>query len=195
MNAFDTLRGYFRDKRIEFTDEEFALIQQLFVPTALPAGGFLQRAGDIATRAAFVVSGCLRVYVIDAKGKEHIVQFAPENWFWSDATSLMLQAPSTYYCDAVEATTLLTIDGPSHQRLVDEVQTFGNAFRAGLQRHSAAKDARIVSALSASAEERYTEFVRKYPSIVQRVPQWMLASYLGVTPETVSRIRRNLSRA
>ena len=71
---------------------------------------------------------------------------------------------------------------------------YAAAFRTGLQKHNAAKDQRIVTTLSASAEERYQEFLQTYPSIALRVPQWMLASYLGVSPETISRIRKNLSR-
>jgi CRP-like cAMP-binding protein len=82
----------------------------------------------------------------------------------------------------------------SRQRLVDGVPGYTASFRTGLQRHAAAKDQRIVNALSSNAEERYLEFLRAYPSIAQRVPQTMLASYLGMTPETVSRIRKNLSR-
>ena len=77
---------------------------------------------------------------------------------------------------------------------MDGVPSYAAAFRTGLQRHTAAKDQRIVTTLSASAEERYLEFLRVYPSIALRVPQMMLASYLGMTPETISRIRKNLSR-
>jgi CRP-like cAMP-binding protein len=106
----------------------------------------------------------------------------------------MTGTPSKYFVDAIEDSELLLIDGPSHQTLVDHVAPYAAAFRTGLQRHAAAKDQRIVSALSASAEERYLEFLRVYPSIALRVPQNMLASYLGMTPETVSRIRKNLSR-
>ena len=83
---------------------------------------------------------------------------------------------------------------PSHLGLVDNVAAYGAAFRSGLQKHSAAKDQRIVSALSATAEERYLQFLATYPSIVRRVPQTMLAAYLGITPETLSRIRKSLSR-
>src|SRR5262249_17940874 len=129
-----------------------------------------------------------------AKGKEHIVQFAPETWWLADSTSLNHRTPSSFFIDALEDSELLLVDGPSHAALVDGVAGYATAFRTGLQRHAAAKDQRIVSSLSASAEERYQESLRVYPSIVRRVPQAMLASYLGMTPETLSRIRKNLSR-
>jgi CRP-like cAMP-binding protein len=86
------------------------------------------------------------------------------------------------------------VDPASHEAIVEQVPGYAAAFRRGLQRHSAAKDERIVSSLSASAQERYLQFLKTYPSLVTRVPQWMLASYLGVSPETVSRIRRKLAR-
>jgi len=191
--AFDLLRNYL-DARAAFGPGDFDLIRSVFLFKRLSAGEFLQRAGDITRHAAFVASGCLRNYVIDSKGKEHIVQFAPETWWVADATSLNSGTPSTFFIDAIEDSELLLIDAPSHQMLVDRVAGYAAAFRTGLQRHAAAKDQRIVSSLSASAEERYLEFMRVYPSIALRVPQSMLASYLGVTPETVSRIRKNLSR-
>ena len=193
MSAFDRLRTYLQGKAA-FTEEEFAFMETLFLPRLLSAGEFLQRAGDVSTHAAFVASGCLRSYVIDSKGKEHIVQFAPEDWWLSDVTSLMSGAPSQYFIDAVEDSMLLLIDPPSHQLVIERVPGYAASFRTGLQRHAAAKDERIVNALSTSAEERYQEFLRKYPSIVLRVPQWMLASYLGVSPETLSRVRKSLSR-
>jgi len=192
-NAFDVLRNYL-DARAAFGPGDFDLIRSVFLFKRLSAGEFLQRAGDITRHAAFVASGCLRNYVIDSKGKEHIVQFAPETWWLADATSLNNGTPSTFFIDAIEDSALLLIDASSHQMLVDRVAGYAAAFRTGLQRHAAAKDQRIVSSLSVSAEERYLEFMRVYPSIALRVPQSMLASYLGVTPETVSRIRKNLSR-
>jgi CRP-like cAMP-binding protein len=192
-SAFDVLRAYLSE-RAAFSENDFAVVRSAFIDKRLGAGEFLQRGGDITTHAAFVASGCLRNYVIDAKGKEHIVQFAPENWWLADSISLMSGQPSQYFIDAIEPTDLLVLDVPSHQRLIEQVPGYAAAFRTGLQRHAAAKDQRIVRALSATAEERYLEFVETYPSIALRVPQWMLASYLGVTPETVSRIRKNRSR-
>ncbi len=160
----------------------------------LRAGEFVQRGGEVARHAAFVASGCLRSYVIDAKGKEHIVQFAPETWWLADATSLSTQVPSQYFYDAIEDSEVLLIEPAGQDRLVAEVPGYAAAFRKGLQRHAAAKDQRIVLSLSATAEERYLNFLATYPTIATRVPQFMLASYLGVSPETVSRVRKNLSR-
>src|SRR5262245_28753273 len=192
-SSFDVLQAYL-EARATFSAEEFALMKTIFVPRRLAAGEFLQRAGDVARHAAFVARGCLRSFVIDAKGKEHIVQFAPEQWWLADAISLNSGTPSQYFFAAIEDSDLLLIDAAGQQQIVDRVPGYSAAMRAGLQKHAAAKDLRIVKALSASAEERYLDFMQTFPTIAQRVPQWMLASYLGVSAETISRIRKQLSR-
>jgi CRP-like cAMP-binding protein len=180
--------------RATFSTEELAFITTVFVPRRLAAGEFLQRGGEVARHAAFVAHGCLRSFVIDPKGKEHVVQFAPEEWWLADAISLNTGTPSQYFFAAIEDSELLLIDAPGHQQIIDRIPGYSAAMRAGLQKHAAAKDLRIVTALSASAEERYLDFMRTFPTIAQRVPQWMVASYLGVSPETVSRIRKPLQR-
>ena len=192
-SSFDVLQRYLVD-RATFSAEELAFMRTMFVPQTLAAGDFLQRAGEPARHAAFVARGCLRSFVIDVKGKEHVVQFAPEQWWLADAISLSTGAPSQYFYAAIEDSELLLIDAPGHQRIVERVPGYSAAMRAGLQKHAAAKDVRIVKSLSASAKERYLDFISTFPTIAQRVPQWMLASYLGVSPETVSRIRKQLSR-
>jgi len=132
--------------------------------------------------------------VIDNKGKEHIVQFAPENWWLADSDSLKNGIPTIYFIDAIEDSDILLLDGPSHLKIIEQVPGYAAAFQTGIQKHAAAKDRRIVASLSATAEERYNNFLSTYPSIALRVPQHMLASYLGITPETLSRIRKQLSR-
>ena len=192
-STFDVLRAYL-SARASFSEAEFEVVRSALVFKPLAAGEFLQRAGDVTRYASFVARGCLRNYIIDAKGKEHILQFAPETWWVADSTSMNEGTPSSYFIDAIENSELLLLDARSHRELVEKVPGYAAAFRTGLQRHAAAKDQRIASALSATAEERYREFLRVYPSIARRVPQTMLASYLGITPETVSRIRRALAR-
>lgn len=190
--SFGVLRAYLL-ARGTFTDQELAFIAARFVPRRLAAHEYLQRAGDVATHAAFVATGCLRSYVIDAQGREHIVQFAPETWWLADSTSLAGGSPSQYFVDALEDSELLLVTPAAHEQIVDTVPGYAAAFRRGLQKHAAAKNERIVSSMSASAQERYLEFVETYPSIANRVPQKMLAAYLGVSAETVSRIRRKLA--
>jgi CRP-like cAMP-binding protein len=190
--SFDVLRDYLR-ARASFSDQEMDFIRTMFRPATLLAGEFLQRAGTVAKDAAFVTKGCLRTYVIDAKGKEHIVQFAPEMWWVADSVSLTSGKPSDYFIDAIEDSDLLLIDSPSHEA-VEKVPGYASGHRQGLQLRAAAQNERIVSSISASAHDRYLRFLETYPSLATRVPQWMVASYLGVTPETVSRIRRKLAR-
>ena len=193
MSEFHRLRTYL-ERRATFTEEDFAFLEPLFLPRTLRAGEFLQRAGDAVTHGAFVATGCLRKYIIDAKGKEHIVQFAPENWWVGEGPGVAPGTLAQYSIDAIEDSTLLLFDAASHQRAIQHIPAYAAGLRDGLQRHAVAKEQRIADALSASAEDRYEEFLRQYPSIALRVPQFMLASYLGVSPETLSRIRKNRSR-
>ncbi len=190
---FDVLRS-FLEKMFPITDEEFALFQELFLPLELKKGAFLQREGDIAKYAAFVTKGCLRNYVIDNKGKEHVVMFAPENWWVADSNSIMNGTPTAYFVDAIEDSVVLLANKHANEIIMKRIPAFARSFQVGVQKHAAAKDKRIVQALTATAEERYLNFLETYPTIAQRVPQHMLASYLGVTPETVSRIRKSLSQ-
>jgi CRP-like cAMP-binding protein len=191
--SFNVLQAYLLS-RATFTDDDLAFVRTVFAPCRLSAGQYLQRGGEVPRHAAFVARGCLRSFVIDAKGKEHVVQFAPEQWWLADAISLNSGAPSQYFFAATEDSDVLLIDTGGHTQLLDRVPGYGAAMRTGLQKHAAAKDLRIVKALSATAEERYLDFMRTYPTVAQRVPQWMVASYLGMSPETVSRIRKRLQR-
>ena len=193
MSEFARLRAYLAS-RGTFSEEEFAFLEPLFRPRTLRAGEFLQRCGDPVMYGAFVATGCLRKYIVDAKGKEHIVQFAPENWWTGEGPGAVPGTPAKYFIDAIEDSQLLLVDAASHQRAIEHIPAYAAGFRDGMQRQAAAIEQRIVNALSDSAEERYVAFLKKYPSIAARVPQFMLASYLGVSPETLSRIRKNRSR-
>jgi CRP-like cAMP-binding protein len=120
--------------------------------------------------------------------------FAPENWWVADSNSIMNGTPTSYFVDAIEDSIVLLADKHANETLMSRVPAFARSFQVGVQKHAASKDKRIVQALTATAEERYLNFFETYPTIAQRVPQHMLASYLGVTPETVSRIRKSLSQ-
>jgi CRP/FNR family transcriptional regulator, anaerobic regulatory protein len=190
---FDLLRAYF-ERSFPVSEENFSLIKSVLVPKVLKKGEFLLREGEVAKFGAFVAKGILRSYVIDNKGKEHIIQFAPENWWISDKAGLTDGTASVFFIDAIEDSEVLLIDMEGHLTLIEKLPGYAASFRTGMQKRAEAKDKRIVHSLSSTAEERYNDFLETYPSIAQRVPQHMLASYLGITPETVSRIRKQASR-
>jgi CRP-like cAMP-binding protein len=186
---FGILHAYF-ERNFTLTKEDIALIRSVFVPKTMNKGEFLLREGEMAKFAAFVCKGFLRSYVIDNKGKEHIIQFAPENWWISDKGPASDHNPSSLFIDAIEDSEILLLDITGHTTLMKKLPGYAASFQTGMQKRTAAKDKRIVHSLIATAEERYNDFLETYPSIAQRVPQHMLASYLGITPETLSRIRR-----
>ena len=189
----DVLFAYF-ERTCTLTPDEISLITSVVTPRSLKKGEFLQREGDPVKYGAFVAKGFLRSYIIDNKGKEHIIQFAPENWWISDKAGISKDAKASFFIDAIEDSELLLMDLNGHITLMEKSPCYSASFQAGIQKRGVVKDKRIVQSLSASAEERYNDFIATYPSIVQRVPQHMLASFLGITPETVSRIRKVQSK-
>jgi CRP-like cAMP-binding protein len=188
---FEKLRSFF-ERSFPITDEQFEFIKTLFAPKKVNKGEFLLREGEITKYSIFVIAGCLRTYTIDEKGKEHILQFSPENW-WTGDMSFTSDVPSQCFIEALEDSEVLLTELSSIKQLIDYIPIAAAFYQAALQKSTAAKNKRIVSSMSATAEERYDDFLKTYPSLVQRVPQHMIASYLGVSPETLSRIRKKKS--
>ena len=175
---------------LDLTGDQVASITSLWTPRQMRKGQLFQRAGDVTTHGGFVIRGCFRTYAIDAHGVETIIHFSPERAFIGDITSAVNKTPSPYSVDALESSTVLTIDLPSFNRMLESFPDIARGYRRGLQRSESALQRRIALSLSASAEERYADFVARHPALAARVPKRMLASYLGITPETLSRIRR-----
>jgi len=190
---FEKLRAFF-ERSVPITDEQFEFIKTLFIPKKVKKHEFLVREGEIAKYGMFIASGCLRTYSIDNKGKEHILQFSVENWWTGDRNSFMTGTPTTYFIDAIEDSEVLLFDDKAIQKVIAYVPGMAAQYQEALQKHAAVKDKRIVSSLSETAEERYDDFLKTYPTVAQRVPQHMIASYLGISPETLSRIRKQHSR-
>jgi CRP/FNR family transcriptional regulator, anaerobic regulatory protein len=148
--------------------------------------------GDICRHVFFVKEGLLRFYSIDDLGKENIIQFASENWFLSDRTSLYLKAPTEYFIDAIEDTEVILLSEDFMRKSSDISAAFRIYNEKLLQTHIMQLQNRINLLIGAPAKTRYLEFVSLYPNLIQRVPQWMIASYLGITPESLSRVRKDL---
>lgn len=151
---------------------------------------YVLQAGDISRYENFVIKGLLRAYSVDDKGQERIAMFAMENWWISDLYSFLTETPASQHIDALEDSEVLSIEKPDLERLYTEIPKFERFFRIILQNAFIAGQRRILGNISQTAEEQYHNFIKKYPTLEQRIPQHQIASFLGITPETISRIRR-----
>lgn len=156
-------------------------------------GEYVLQTGQFCKHTFFVEKGLLRQYTIDEKSKEHIVQFAPENWFVTDRESAYFSQPSNYFIQALEDSIVLLIDEHFILQLSQQIKSFVEFNNKLLHNHIRHLQKRINQLLSATAEERYLDFIQVYPDILLRVPQTMVASYLGITPESLSRVRKELA--
>jgi CRP-like cAMP-binding protein len=158
----------------------------------VPKNALLLRMGETRSYPYFVEKGLLRSYSIDETGKQHIIQFAPENYFISERGSLYFSAPSKLIIEAIEETTVIVLDH-DYNEYVSRLPGFHKQNEGILQSHIWYLQNRVDSLLGATAEARYLEFIQRYPNLTTRVPQWMIASYLGITPESLSRVRKELA--
>lgn len=158
------------------------------------SGAILLRQGAHCQHSFFVEKGLLRQYGIDEKGKEIVLQFAPENWFITDRDSSFFGNPSRYFIQALEDTRVFLLDPDFMEQLGKKIPGFEGFNNRLLHNHIRHQTQRIYELLSATAEERYLSFIHTYPDITLRVPQWMIASYLGMTPESLSRVRKELAQ-
>jgi len=177
-------------RHIQLTEKEAALFTSLLKHRIIRKRQFVLQADEVAQYETFVVKGLLRAYTVDKSGYEHVVMFAMEGWWISDLYSFLTRTASTQNIDALEDSEILQIEKQDLEQLYLEVPKFDRFFRVLLQNAFVSNQQRIIASISQTAEEQYLAFIKKYPSLEQRVPQHQVASYLGVTPETISRIRR-----
>lgn len=157
-------------------------------------GTYLLQEGEVNSKTYFVENGLLRQFSIDEKGKEHILQFAPENWFISNRESAFLNKPSSYFIEAIEDSTVFVAEKELFEILSKDNPQFIDFNTQLLHRHIASLQKRVTQLQSDSAQERYLDFIQTYPDVLLRVPQTYVASYLGITPESLSRVRKELAK-
>jgi CRP-like cAMP-binding protein len=181
------------DEKVQLAEDEKQLSKSFFKPKKLRKKQYLLQEGDPCKYVAFVEKGILRSYTIDEKGSEHIVQFAFEGWWIGDQYSFLSGEPSIYNIEAIEDCELLLLSRQAEEQMMEKIPKLERYFRILLQNSLIASQKRILSSLSHTAEQKYQDLVASCPTIPLRVPQHMMASYLGITPETLSRIRKKIT--
>ncbi len=156
-------------------------------------GEMLLRSGDFCNHIFYVEKGLLRLFLFGEDGEEYTLQFAPEGWLTGDRDSFYLDKPSRYRIDAIEDTRVVFLDRDFSRKASRLSPAFRDYNEFLLQNHVRTLQKRVSLLISASATERYLDFVETYPNLLQRVPQWMIASYLGIQPQSLSRVRRQLA--
>jgi len=189
------LLAYIRERATSpLTSDEEALIVAAFQPKKLRKKQYFLEEGNVCKYVGFIVKGAMRQYSVDDKGAEHIVQLYIENYWASDRESALMLTPSRFNIDAWENTELLIARVTDMLDLIEKVPSFGQMTRLMDQRSFIVSQRRLNSTISNTAEKRYEEFADNHPQFIQRFPQHLIASFLGITKETLSRIRKQASK-
>jgi len=186
------LHNYIKEKS-DLSDSYIHQLLQDAKVKKFQKGEFLLKAGEVCMHAMFTESGLLRTYTIGDTAKEHIIQFAPETWISLDRASLYFNEPSDFYIEAIENSEVVLLTSDFILKISRISPKFQLANDRALHTHIRQLQQRVNQLLGATAEERYLTFIQKYPDLLLRVPQWMIASYLGITPESLSRVRKELA--
>lgn len=176
-------------QHITLNEDEQYLFISLLEEKKLKRKQFFLHEGQVCKHLGFVVSGCLRSYIIDKNGIEHILQFAPAHWWIADVHSFITQQCATLHIDTLIDTTVYLLSHENQTILFEKIPQFERYFRVIAERALAASHKRLLGNLSLSAQERYDNFCTLYPSMVHVLPQKQIAAYIGVTPEFLSKLR------
>jgi CRP-like cAMP-binding protein len=190
---FEIFKEYISQKTT-LTEAEYAKIEAVCIYKKLRKRQYLLQEGDVWKYNAFITKGLVRFYSVDESGRENIVSFAKENWWTGDRASLLTGEPSKNNIDAIEDTELVLITKTNFDRLCQEIPALNDMVNAIINKSFIISQNRIHSAIAFTAEQKYLDFVQKYPDLSLRAPQAMIASYLGITPETLSRVRKETAK-
>ncbi len=190
----EPLLTYF-EKYLPLNEEEKSIVGEAFKERRVKRKHFILQKGDICKHHTFVVEGCFRMYLVDEKGKEHNLQFAIENWWITDIGSFYSEEPSRLYIEALENATVLQLKKDDQIKLFDDNLKFNQIFRVITENALVSAHRRILENISSTAEERYLDFLKTYPHFFNRISNVQIASYLGVTPEFLSTIRKKIVKS
>ncbi|WP_134090372.1 Crp/Fnr family transcriptional regulator [Olivibacter sp. XZL3] len=179
-------------KWINLTEAEADHFTSLLKPVTAKRKELILEAGEICRYSYFVTSGCLRGYTIDANGFEHVLNFAAPNWWIADMYSLLSQRPGNTYIQALEPTSTLALSKDAQERLYREIPAFERFFRIITENSLVSFQQRLLDNLSLTAEERYQNFCKRYAGLTDSIPAKQVASYIGVTPEFLSKMKHKL---
>jgi CRP-like cAMP-binding protein len=172
-------------------EEEILLLSKINIRTYLK-NQYIVQQGDVCKSINFIITGCTKTFYIDTEGQEHIVMFSIEDWWTSDLGSFITQKPADFNVQCIENTQLIQFSLENLEELYTEIPKFERFFRKIVERAYVASQKRIIRNFSLDAKERYKIFKTTYPTIDQRVPQYMIASYIGITKEFLSKIKSQL---
>lgn len=177
---------------IDLSEAEKEIFISMLKPMALKRKQMLLKTGEICRYSSFVIQGCLRGYSIDENGDEHVLNFAPRNWWIADMYSLITQKPGVLNIEALEDTQILTLSKIHQEELYVKVPVFERFFRIIIENSLVSYQQRLLDNLSLTAEERYNNFCKRYPTLITTLPSKQIASYIGVTPEFFSKMKHKL---
>lgn len=180
-------------KDLSFSNKDIKIIESVFHKENHSKGAIIMRAGEVVDKHYYIYSGCLRSYYIDKQGKEHTVQFGIKDWWISDYTAFFTSSKSIMNIEVLQDAVLYKMGKDEKEFLYEQIPRIESFFRKKLERAFAAFQKRILSNLSQSATERYINFIDTYPDIEKHIKNYHIASYLGITTESLSRIRKELS--
>jgi len=178
---------------VPINTREEELINASFKPVQLERKAYLLKKGDPSNHMRFIAEGCLKAFSVDEQGNEHILQFGITGWWVNDLYAYLTEKPSTFFVQAITKSTVLQVHRDRLNKLYDEIPMMDRFFRIKTQNGYVALQERTVRNMSETAESRYLEFINRYREMEQQIPQYMIASYLGVTPEHLSALRKKMS--
>jgi CRP-like cAMP-binding protein len=182
-------------RHISLNADERSLFLSLLEAKSLKRKSLYLEVGTVCRHSAFVLDGALKSFTVDEEGKEHILSFAVQDWWISDMYSLLTQKPAILNIEAIADSQVLQLSRENQQLLYEKVPKFERFFRILVENSLIANQQRLIDNMSSTAEERYVRFLKKYPIIPSCVPQHNIASYLGITPEFLSKIRARMARS